>query len=115
MYCDLNNLMHDLETISRISNLICSLRFHYNGLSVELTEQIAHEIRNEVRRKDAQITLIDRSCFQLRIRSKNYKDLICVQMSDPEIKKDWLTDVRIAKLALDRDNNPAWDIPYSNG
>lgn len=113
MYCDLNNLMHDLETISRISNLICSLRFHYNGLSVELTEQIAHEIRNEVRRKDAQITLIDRSCFQLRIRSKNYKDMICVQMSDPEIKKDWLTDVRIAKLALDRDNNPAWDMGVS--
>lgn len=43
--------MHDLETISRISNLICGLRFNYNGLSIELTEQIAHEIRNEVRRK----------------------------------------------------------------
>lgn len=35
-------------------------------------------------------------------------------MSDPEIKKDWLTDVRIAKLALDRDNNPAWDIVSEN-
>ncbi|UXI15879.1 hypothetical protein NH340_JMT01822 [Sarcoptes scabiei] len=110
MYCDLNSLIHDLEVISRVSNLLSSLRYHYNGLSLELVEQIAAEIREEIRKKDAQITLIDRSCMQIRIRSKNYKDIICIQMSDPETKKDWLTDVRLAKLALDRANNPAWDI-----
>ncbi|RWS30523.1 rho guanine nucleotide exchange factor 10-like protein [Leptotrombidium deliense] len=114
MYCDLNNLIHDLEIMSRVSNLISSLRYHYNGLSVELTEQISAEIRNEIRRKDAQITLIDRSCFQLRIRSKNYKDINCIQMSDPDVKRDWLTDVRLAKLSLDRGNNPAWDIVTEN-
>jgi Rho guanine nucleotide exchange factor 10 len=110
MYCDLNNLIHDLELMSRVSNLVSSLRYQYNGLSVELTEQISAEIREEIRRKDAQITLIDRSCLQLRIRSKNYKDIICIQMSDPDVKRDWLIDVRLAKLALDRSNNPAWDI-----
>lgn len=114
MYCDLNNLIHDLELMSRISNLISSLRYQYNGITVEAAEQISAEIRNEIRRKDAQITLIDRSCFQLRIRSKNYKDVVCVQMSDPEAKKDWLTDVRLAKLALDRGNNPAWDCVSEN-
>lgn len=114
MYCDLNNLIHDLEIMSRVSNCVQSLRYQYNGLTVELSEQISTEIRNEIRRKDAQITLIDRSCFQLRIRSKNYKDVICIQMSDPEAKKDWLTDVRLAKLALDRGNNPAWDIVNEN-
>ena len=100
--------------MSRISNLVSSLRYQYNGLSIELTEQISSEIREEIRRKDAQITLIDRSCLQLRIRSKNYKDIICIQMTDPEVKKDWLTDVRLAKLALDRANNPAWDIVNEN-
>ncbi|RWS11802.1 rho guanine nucleotide exchange factor 10-like protein [Dinothrombium tinctorium] len=114
MYCDLNNLIHDLEIMSRVSNLISSLRYHYTGLSLELTEQISAEIRNEIRRKDAQITLIDRSCFQLRIRSKNYKDINCIQMSDPDVKRDWLTDVRLAKLSLDRGNNPAWDIVTEN-
>lgn len=34
-------------------------------------------------------------------------------MPDVEIKKDWLTDVRIAKLALDRENNPAWSVSPS--
>lgn len=110
MYCDLNNLIHDLELMSRITNLVSGLRYQYNGLSVELSEQISAEIRDEIRRKDAQITLIDRSCLQLRIRSKNYKDIICIQMSDPDVKRDWLIDVRLAKLALDRANNPAWDI-----
>ncbi|XP_015790533.1 rho guanine nucleotide exchange factor 10-like [Tetranychus urticae] len=114
MYCDLNNLMHDLEMMSRIKNLISSLRFEYNGLSLELVEQLSRQIHNEIRRKDNQITLIDRSCFQLRIRSKNFKDIICIQMSDPEAKKDWLTDVRLAKLSLDRANNPAWDIVSEN-
>ena len=110
MYCDLNSLIHDLEVISRVSNLLSSLRYQYQGISVELVEQIGTEIREEIRKKDAQITLIDRSCLQIRIRSKNYKDIICIQMNDPETKKDWLTDVRLAKLALDRSNNPAWDI-----
>ena len=110
MYCDLNNLIHDLELMSRISNLVSTLRYQYNGLSIELTEQISAEIREEIRRKDAQITLIDKSCLQLRIRSKNYKDIICIQMTDPDVKRDWLIDVRLAKLALDRANNPAWDI-----
>lgn len=76
MYCDLNNLIHDLEIMSRVTNLVSSLRYSYNGLSLEAAEQISTEIRNEIRRKDAQITLIDRSCFQLRIRSKNYKDVV---------------------------------------
>lgn len=110
MYLDLNGLIHDLEVFSRITNLISSLRYQYNGISMELSEQISAEIREEIRRKDAQITLIDRSCLQIRIRSKNYKDIICIQLNDPEVKKDWLTDVRLAKLALDRSNNPAWDI-----
>lgn len=110
MYSDLNNLIHDLEIMSRVTNLVSSLRYQYNGLSPEISEQISNQIRNEIRRKDAQITLIDRSCFQLRIRSKNYKDVVCIQMSDPEAKRDWLTDVRLAKLALDRGNNPAWDV-----
>lgn len=110
MYLDLNSLIHDLEVISRITNLITSLRYQYNGLSLELAEQISTEIREEIRKKDAQINLIDRSCLQVRVRSKNYKDIICIQMNDPDVKKDWLTDVRLAKLALDRSNNPAWDI-----
>ena len=114
MYSDLNNLIHDLEIMSRVTNLISSLRYQYSGMTIDSVEQISSQIRNEIRRKDAQITLIDRSCFQLRIRSKNHKELVCVQMSDPEAKRDWLTDVRLAKLALDRGNNPAWDVLSEN-
>src|SRR5687768_9871775 len=72
MYYELNGLMQDLETLTRIGNLIRSLRFQYAGLSPQITEQIAADIRAELRRKDAQIALMDRSCFQLRIRAKNY-------------------------------------------
>ncbi|KAI1301843.1 Rho guanine nucleotide exchange factor 10 [Halotydeus destructor] len=114
MYCDLNNLIHDLECMSRISNLVSSLRYQYVGITLEAAELITAQIRNEIRRKDAQITTIDRSCFQLRIHSKNCKDTVCIQMRDPEVKRDWLTDFRLAKLALDRGNNPAWDVVSEN-
>lgn len=114
MYCELNSLIHDLEIMSRIKSMVSSLRYEYQGLSNDLIDQLSGEIQNEIRRKDSQITLIDQSCLQLRIRSKNFKDTICIQMSDPEIRKDWLTDVRLAKLALDRANNPAWDIVTEN-
>ncbi len=110
MFLDLNSLIHDLEVVKRVANLLGSLRYQYSGLSMELAEAIGAEILEEIRRKDAQISLIDRSCLQVRIRSKNYKDIIVIQLVDPEVKRDWLTDVRLAKLALDRANNPAWDI-----
>jgi len=109
MECERQSLVHDLELMMRISALVTSLRFQYNGLNPAMPEQICMGIREEIRKKEFQMTLIDRSCLQLRLHSKNHKDTLVVQFSTPESKRDWLIDVRLTKLALDRANNPGWE------
>ena len=109
MECERQSLVHDLELMMRIAALVASLRFQYNGLNPSDPEQICLGIRDEIRKKEFQMTLIDRSCLQLRLHSKNNKDTLVVQFSTPEAKRDWLIDVRLTKLALDRANNPGWE------
>jgi len=109
MECERQSLVHDLEIMTRIAALVTSLRFQYNGLNPLVPEQICMGIREEIRKKEFQMTLIDRSCLQLRLHSKNNKDTLVVQFNSPEAKRDWLIDVRLTKLALDRANNPGWE------
>lgn len=109
MECERQSLVHDLELMMRISALVASLRFQYNGLNPTVPEQICMGIREEIRKKEFQMTLIDRSCLQLRLHSKNKEGTLVVQFSTPESKRDWLIDIRMTKLALDRANNPGWE------
>lgn len=109
MECERQSLVHDLKLMMDISTLVTSLRFQYNGLNPAVPEQICMGIRDEIRKKEFQMTLIDRSCLQLYINSKNHKDTLVVQFSTPESKREWLIDVRLTKLALDRANNPGWE------
>lgn len=109
MECERQSLVHDLELMGRISVLVSSLRFQYNGLNPAIPEQICLGIREEIRKKEFHMTLIDRSCLQIRLNSKQHKDTLIVQFKTPEAKRDWLIDVRLTKLALDRANNPGWE------
>lgn len=108
MECERQSLVCDLEVMMRITELVAALRFQYNGLNPAVPEQICLGIREEIRKKEFQMTLIDRSCLQLRLHSKNNKDILVVKFNTPEQKRDWLIDVRLTKLALDRGNNPNW-------
>lgn len=109
MECDHQSLLHDLELMMRISALVASLRFQYNGFNPAAPEQICLGIREEIRKKEFQITMIDRSCLQLRLNSKNQKNTLVVQFANPDMKRTWLVDFRLTKLALDRANNPGWE------
>ncbi|KAF8790883.1 Rho guanine nucleotide exchange factor 10 like protein [Argiope bruennichi] len=84
LYDELRDLVHDKDIISRIEALVCSLRGSYPSLSTDLA---------------------------VPVRSRSNKETICFQMSSPSVKRDWTTDLRLAKLALDPNNTPAWDIP----
>lgn len=109
MECDYQSLVHDLELMMRISALVASLKFQYNGLNPTVPEQICMGIREEIRKKEFQMTMIDRSCLQLRLHSKNHKDVLVVQFVNPDSKRSWLIDIRLTRLALDRANNPGWE------
>ncbi|XP_077509983.1 rho guanine nucleotide exchange factor 10-like protein isoform X6 [Amblyomma americanum] len=113
LYDELTDLVHDLEVVSRIAVLVKSLRRPYSEVSVESVQSMARSIQDAVRQKDEEITLLDSCCLQLALpqKSKSQKVQVSFQLSSPAVKRDWTTDLRLAKLALDPNNMPAWDVP----
>ncbi|XP_054721997.1 rho guanine nucleotide exchange factor 10-like, partial [Uloborus diversus] len=113
LYDDLRDLVHDKDVVSRMESLISSLRRSYSGINLELLQGISTSIQESIRQKCEEISLLDSCCLQLAVpvKSRSNKESICFQMSSPSVKRDWTTDLRLAKLALDPNNTPAWDIP----
>ncbi|XP_076358857.1 rho guanine nucleotide exchange factor 10-like protein isoform X1 [Tachypleus tridentatus] len=126
VYDELSDLVHDLEIMSRISSLVASLRLNYSDLSLSLICGLSQNIQEKIRKKDEEITRLDSCCLQLSIpvKSKIYntitsvnslygsnKELVCLQLRSPSVKREWITDLHLSKLALDANNTPAWDIP----
>ncbi|XP_067128499.1 rho guanine nucleotide exchange factor 10-like protein isoform X2 [Centruroides vittatus] len=113
LYEELSNLVQDLEVISRITALVSTLHYSYSGLNIETLQGFSQGIQESIRQKDEEITLLDSCCLQLAvpIKSRSPKETLYFQMATPAIKRDWITDLRLAKLALDPNNTPAWHVP----
>ncbi|XP_043239320.1 rho guanine nucleotide exchange factor 10-like isoform X5 [Amphibalanus amphitrite] len=107
----MGNLMHDYEVISRIGALVETLKGEYPGLNTALTSQIAASIQRSIRQKDEEIAWLDACCLQLTVRRAGKEEHFTFQLESPAKKREWTTDFRLAQLALDGNNSPAWDIP----
>ena len=84
------------------------------------------QIQRSIRQKDDEMSWLDKSCLQLAIRRKDKtetltfqvgpllwrpsKKVILSQMRSPAVKQDWVVELRLARLALDPNNSPGWDI-----
>lgn len=110
---EMNNLMHDYEIISRISSLVSSLRGSYDGLTSENLQQISSSIQRALHIRDEQMAWVDACCLQFTVKTKEgrEKETYTFQTDNPVIKKDWIVELRLAQLALDIANSPAWDVP----
>lgn len=109
----MHDLMHDFDVVSRISGLIGSLKGSYDGLTTSMTTGILSEIQKSIRQKDEEMSWVDACCLQIAIKSsKNSRNLesCTFQTRDPNIKKEWIVDLRLAQLALDPNNSPGWDV-----
>lgn len=55
---------------------------------------------------------VDSCCLQLVVKGKsNKEETFTFQTDNPAVKKEWITELRLAQLALDTNNSPAWEIP----
>ena len=110
---DMNDLMHDFDVVSRISSMIGTLRGDYEDLNTKLTAKILSDIQRSIRQKDEEMSWADASCLQFVIRGRGSKDKpesYTFQCRDPNIKKEWIVELRLAQLALDPSNSPGWDV-----
>nr|XP_022918364.1 rho guanine nucleotide exchange factor 10 isoform X2 [Onthophagus taurus] len=108
---EMSNLMHDYEVMSRISDLIGSLRGNYKDITLDNTKRILQQIQSSIQHKDEQMAWVDSCCLQLVAKSKGKEEVFTFQTDNPNVKKEWITELRLAQLALDPNNSPAWDVP----
>lgn len=108
----LQNLMHDYEVISRINDLIGSLKGNYSDINTNLTKKTLAIIQTSIQKKDEEMAWVDSCCLQLIVRTKNGKEeTFTFQTENPSVKKEWITELRLAQLSLDPNNSPAWEMP----
>lgn len=109
---EMSNLMHDYEVMSRINDLVGSLRGNYRDINTDVTKKILSSIQSSIQKKDEEMAWVDSCCMQLIAKTKSGKEeTYTFQTSNPSVKKEWITELRLAQLALDTNNSPAWDVP----
>jgi len=106
----MSTLMYDYEVISRIQDLVCSLKGSYKELNANTTRNVLNLIQGSIQRKDEEMAWVDSCCLQLTGRHKSGKEeTFTFQTQTPAVKKEWITELRLAQLALDPNNSPAWE------
>lgn len=109
---EMSNLMHDYEVMSRINELVGILKCSYKDLNKDITRQLLSTIQSSIQKKDEEMAWVDSCCLQLVAKNKNGKEeTFTFQTENPSIKKEWITELRLAQLALDVNNSPAWEVP----
>ncbi|KYB25331.1 rho guanine nucleotide exchange factor 10 isoform X1 [Tribolium castaneum] len=108
---EMSNLMHDYEIMSRISDLVGSLKGNYKDITLENTRKILHQIQTSIQQKDEEMAWVDSCCLQLVVKTKGKEEIFTFKTDNPSIKKEWITELRLAQLALDPNNSPAWEVP----
>lgn len=108
---EMSNLMHDYEVMSRIADLVGTLHGNYKDLSVDNIRKVLHQIQSSIQHKDEEMAWVDSCCLQLVAKSKGKEEIFTFQTDNPNVKKEWITELRLAQLALDPSNSPAWEVP----
>lgn len=104
--------MHDYEVMSRINDLAGTLKCSYNDLNTDVTKSLLTSIQLSIRKKDEEMAWVDSCCLQLMAKNKNGKEeTFTFQTENPSVKQEWITELRLAQLALDLNNSPAWEVP----
>lgn len=111
---EMQSLMHDYEVLSRVLTLVQALKTSYEGLTEASVKEIMQDIQHQIQRRDEQISYFDSSCLTLLLGSGNNKEKVTFQMQSPQARNEWIEELRLAQLALDPSNSPAWDIPLES-
>lgn len=107
---EMSVLMHDYNLMSRVHDLIGQMKGEYTEINTSITKNVLNTIQSSIRKKDEEMAWVDSCCLQLIIKQKSGKEeTLTFRTNDPNVKKEWITELRLAQLALDCNNSPAWE------
>lgn len=111
---EMSTLMHDYEIMSRINDLVGQLKSEYAGINLDMTRNALNTIQTSIKKKDEEMTLVDSCCLQLIVKQKSGKEETFTFRTDsPDVKTEWITELRLAQLSLDPNNSFAWEMTDS--
>lgn len=108
---EMSSLMHDYNMMSRINDLVGQLKGDYPEINLNITRNVLNTIQTSIRKKDEEMAWMDSCCLQLIIKQKSGKEeTLTFRTDNPSVKREWITELRLAQFALDPNNSPAWEV-----
>ncbi|XP_025788787.1 rho guanine nucleotide exchange factor 10 [Puma concolor] len=106
LYQDLQNLLHDLNVIGQISQLIGNLKGNYQNLNQSVAHDWTSGLQRLILKKEEEIRAADCCRLQLQLPGKQDKSgrptffTAVFNTFTPAIKESWTNNLKMAKLAL---------------
>ncbi|NWU93924.1 ARHGA factor, partial [Upupa epops] len=107
LYHDLQSLLHDLNVVGQITQLIGSLKGNYQNLNQSVAQDWTSGLQKLISKKEDEIRVADRCRIQLQLPGKQDKSRRATFFTalfhtfTPAIKQSWKNDLQMAKLALE--------------
>ncbi|XP_072313311.1 rho guanine nucleotide exchange factor 10 isoform X2 [Eucyclogobius newberryi] len=121
LYQDLQNLIHDLSLVNQISSMISSLKGNYQNVNPAVAQDWVSGLQRLILKKEEEIRAADRCRIQLQLPGKQDKSGKATYFSavfntlSPAIKQSWISNLQMAKLALEEDNTQGWFFAEDDG
>uniref|UniRef100_A0A673L068 Rho guanine nucleotide exchange factor 10 n=1 Tax=Sinocyclocheilus rhinocerous TaxID=307959 RepID=A0A673L068_9TELE len=133
LYQDLQNLIHDLGLVNQISTMISSLKGNYQNVNGIVAQDWVSGLQRLILKKEEEIRAADRCRIQLQLPGKqdkyvllNYQTAMSLygrptfftavfNTFSPSIKQAWISNMQMAKLALQEDNIQGWFCAEDDG
>ncbi|KAF6083699.1 Rho guanine nucleotide exchange factor 10 [Phyllostomus discolor] len=114
LYQDLQNLLHDLNVVGQIAQLVGDLKGQYQNLNQAVVHDWTAGLQRLVLQKEEEIRAADCCRLQLQLPGKQDKSgrptffTAVFSTFTPAAKESWLSSLQLAKLALEEDNHMGW-------
>ncbi|XP_059941722.1 rho guanine nucleotide exchange factor 10 isoform X2 [Mesoplodon densirostris] len=114
LYQDLQNLLHDLNVIGQISQLVGNLKGNYQNLNQSVAHDWTSGLQRLILKKEEEIRAADCCRIQLQLPGKQDKSgrptffTAVFNTFTAAIKESWINNLQMAKLALEEENHLGW-------
>ncbi|XP_078398024.1 rho guanine nucleotide exchange factor 10 isoform X2 [Cetorhinus maximus] len=121
LYQDLQNLMHDLSVVGQITQLVGTLKGHYQNLNPIVSQDWTAGLQKLIFKKEEEIRAADRCRIQLQLPGKPDKSgrpsffTAVFNTFTPTNKLSWMSSLQMAKLALGDENQLGWFCAEDDG
>ncbi|XP_041108536.1 rho guanine nucleotide exchange factor 10-like isoform X4 [Polyodon spathula] len=121
LYQDLQNLMHDLNLVNQITQMIGNLKGNYQNLNQAVAHDWLSGLQRLIFKKEEEIRAADRCRIQLQLPGKHDKSgrptffTAVFNTFTPSIKQSWISSLQMAKLALEEENQQGWCLAEDDG